>query len=173
MGITIERESRFVDKSTWGPGPWQDEPDKQQYTDEATGYPCLIVRVPWSGHLCGYVGVPEGHPAYGLDYDDASALGEADEDGYHSLRVHGGLTFAGPCQEGQEEQGICHVPQPGQPDKVWWLGFDAAHAWDICPSSRARLGGLYYSHPYYEYRTLEYMQAENADLALQLKAIES
>ena len=34
---------RTVDKTTWGAGPWQDEPDKKQWRDE-TGFPCLIVR---------------------------------------------------------------------------------------------------------------------------------
>lgn len=75
-------EYRTVDKSNWGNGPWQNEPDKCQWRDEATGLPCLIVRGP-SGALCGYVGVSEGHPAFGKDYDSVAA------------DVHGGLTFAG------------------------------------------------------------------------------
>src|SRR5262249_25376638 len=124
--ITVERETRFVDKSAWGDGAWQTEPDKIQWTDEATGLPCLPVRKPRSGSWCGYVGVPEEHRMFGLSYDQASSLA-ADE----YLRVHGGLTFAGTCQEGAEDTGICHIPQPGQPDKVWWLGFDCAHAGDI------------------------------------------
>ena len=57
-----------VDKSQWGDGPWQSEPDKIQWQDAATGLPCLIVRGP-VGALCGYVGVPKTHPAYGLHYD--------------------------------------------------------------------------------------------------------
>lgn len=57
-----------VDKSTWGDGPWQSEPDKMQWQDEATGLPCLIVRGP-VGALCGYVGIAPDHPAYGLSYD--------------------------------------------------------------------------------------------------------
>lgn len=61
-------EETLMDKSAWGPGPWQDEPDKRQWADEATGLPCLIVRGP-IGALCGYVGVPPDHPAYGLSYD--------------------------------------------------------------------------------------------------------
>ena len=32
------------DKRTWPRGVWDDEPDKKQWRDEATGYPCLIVR---------------------------------------------------------------------------------------------------------------------------------
>lgn len=55
-----------VDKSGWGDGPWQLEPDKKQWEDEVTGLPCLIVRnTQVTGSLCGYVGVPQGHPLYG------------------------------------------------------------------------------------------------------------
>lgn len=49
------------DKSGWGDGPWQKEPDKAQWLDEATRLPCLAVRNNVSGTLCGYVGVPPGH----------------------------------------------------------------------------------------------------------------
>lgn len=62
------KEYRTIDKDGWGPGPWQDEPDKRQWQDEATGLPCLIVRGP-SGALCGYVGISKEHPAFGLSYD--------------------------------------------------------------------------------------------------------
>lgn len=79
-------EYRTVDKSEWLDGPWKYEPDKKQWRDEATGLPCLIVRGP-SGSLCGYVGVPPTHPAYGKQYDDVS------------VEVHGGLTFADKCAE--------------------------------------------------------------------------
>lgn len=33
------REWRTAEKAEWGPGPWQDEPDKAQWIDEATGPP--------------------------------------------------------------------------------------------------------------------------------------
>lgn len=32
-------EYRTKDKSTWGDGPWQQEPDKKQWQDAATGLP--------------------------------------------------------------------------------------------------------------------------------------
>lgn len=32
-----------IDKSGWGPGPWQDEPDRKEWTH--AGFDCLIVRV--------------------------------------------------------------------------------------------------------------------------------
>lgn len=101
MTVTPLHEYRFIDKTTWGPGPWQTEPDKIQWQDMATGLACLAVRHPVHGHWCGYVGVPEGHPLFGKSYDDAERFD-----------VHGGITFADTCQEDEQEQGICHIPQP-------------------------------------------------------------
>lgn len=107
-----------VDKSGWAPGPWQDEPDKEQWADPATGLPCLLKRNPRSGSLCGYVGIPEGHPWYAVPYDDVPVWGAGRE-----------LTYSGLCEPGPEDRTICHVPAPGEPDRVWWLGF---HTADVC-----------------------------------------
>jgi len=147
-----------ADKSSWGPGPWQDEPDKEQWADETTGFACLLKRSTHSGSLCGYVGVPEGHPWHGKNWDDVDA------------DVHGGLTYSGLCQEGPEETTICHVPAPGEPEPLYWLGFDCAHAWDIMPAMDAQLAGL--GHPPVRcgdehYRTAAYVRAECASLAQQ------
>lgn len=150
-------EYHTIDKSTWGDGPWQNEPDKVQYPDPETGMPCLIVRGP-QGALCGYVGVPEGHPYY-------------KKDGYdHDVNVHGGITFTGLCRPGADEShGICHAPGLGEPDNVWWLGFDCAHAWDIAPGMDAKYR-LPRSHEDV-YRTINYVKAQIASLAKQLKAL--
>jgi hypothetical protein len=171
--ITIDREYRYLDKSAWGDGPWQSEPDKQQFIDEATGLDCLLVRNPWSGHWCGYVGVPEGHPLFGLHYDAADDHAAPDDEGYRQFRVHGGLTFADICQEGGEETSICHVPAPGRPDRVFWFGFDAAHAGDLRPGDAPLFAKLKMRHNTLRevYRTAEYMQAECARLAAQLAHI--
>jgi hypothetical protein len=121
--------------------------------------------------------VAEGHPAFGLNYDDANKLAPGDEDDYSWFRVHGGLTFSDFCQEGDdaEDRGICHVAQTGQPERVWWLGFDAAHCDDLSPAMFATASEQYrramMSNPRYAYRTLEYIQAECADLARQLRAV--
>jgi hypothetical protein len=143
----------------WPSGEWDSEPDKMQWPDEATGLPCLAVRHPRSGNWCGYVGVAEGHPLFGKDYDDAD------------LEVHGGITFAEACRPGSDEStGICHTPAPGEPDHVWWLGFDCAHAWDHSPDDVRRSAEGYPwnllsdSH----YRTLAYVQNECRSLAQQL-----
>lgn len=59
------------------------------------------------------------------------------------MEAHGGLTFAGPCMEGAEEGPfVCHVPEPGRPDEVWWLGFDCGHAFDLSPTMAAKLREL-------------------------------
>lgn len=129
------------EKADLGPGPWQHEPDKIQFVDESTGLDCLIVRNHMGG-LCGYVGVPEGHPMFGRAYSEC-LQGCDDEEGscyQHSpeylYQVHGGLTFSGKCQEGPPEteaSRICHVPEPGLPANVWWFGFDCGHYNDLHP----------------------------------------
>ncbi len=129
-------------------GPWRDEPDKAQWKDEATGYPCLIVRNTW-GALCGYVGVPPTHPLHGKGYEAPDA------------QVHGGLTFAGPCYpEGDETVTICHLAKPGEPEP-WWFGFDCAHAFDLAP-------GMRYGSRDGTYRDIDYVVAEVISLAKQL-----
>jgi hypothetical protein len=141
------------------PGPWQDEPDKVQWIDEASGLDCLIVRN-HVGALCGYVGVPPGHTWHGQDYDDVPA------------DVHGGLTYANRCQEDQEH-GICHIPEPGRPDDVWWLGFDCAHFGDLAPGVDANVRKLGLSERGGIYRDLAYVRAQVAYLARQAVTAES
>lgn len=125
---TFTEEYSTVDKSEWGEGLWTSEPDKAVWIDEETGLDCLIVRNRM-GALCGYVGVPKGHPAHGAEYDNVRLTDDEYPD------VHGGLTFSGACQPVTDHStGICHIPQEGRPDNVWWLGFDCAHSMDIVPS---------------------------------------
>lgn len=85
--------------------------------------------------------------------------------------MHGGLTFSDFCQEDAETTGICHIPQPGEPERVWWLGMDMAHFMDLIPSMSKR-----YPHERPEametYRDLPYVLAECKSLARQLKSME-
>jgi hypothetical protein len=112
--MTEELLSDPVDRSGWPPGPWDQEPDRVEWRHAAL--PCLIVRSRTTGALCGYVGLPPGHPHHGAAYEDVDVF------------VHGGLTYSNACAGG-----ICHLPQPGEPADVWWLGFDCAHADDLMP----------------------------------------
>ena len=151
-------EYTTVDKSEWGDGPWQKEPDKRQWLDEQTGLPCLIVRGP-SGSLCGYVGVSQSHPDFQKGYDDVD------------VDVHGGLTFADHCMKSPDPaHGICHLVEDGEDDCVWWLGFDTAHYMDYSPETRAQLGrvGLSFNDSKI-YRDIEYVTSQIKDLARQLK----
>ena len=60
--------------------PWTQEPDYAEFT--LNGFTCVIRRPYYEGHLCGYVGLPEGHKFFGKDYDAIEA------------HVHGGLTYS-------------------------------------------------------------------------------
>lgn len=134
-------------------GDWDTEPDKIQWADEATGLPCLAVRNGYYGHWCGYVGVSEGHPWHGKSYWDIPS------------DVHGGLTFSKSCDpDGDEATSVCHKPAAGEPDHVWWLGFDCAHSGDMSLRKFLRGNGD-------TYRTLEYVQSECAMLAQQAAAV--
>lgn len=197
------KEYRTIDKSEWPRGEWINEPDKKQWTDEETGLPCLIVRTPWGGNLCGYVGVTSNHPFHGKEYS---------VDGLE-IEVHGGLTFASGCASHSEEsfqkwrtymidskpeaakypqgdaarrwkdsghliddyaawcdfitsRSICHIPGEGEPDSVWWFGFDCAHAWDISPATDRNYHGSDS-----EYRDFDYVTRECQSLARQLAAL--
>lgn len=135
----------------YGAGPWVDEPDRVEW--RAHGHVCLIVRGP-HGSLCGYVGVTPGHPWHG------KPLAEVEE----SVDAHGGLTYAAECQGN-----ICHVPAPGEPEHLYWLGFDCGHAGDFVPVL-ARLGCAFHDD---QYRTVEYVRAAVERLAVQARLVEA
>lgn len=143
-----------MDKTKLGPGPWQDEPDGVEF--EHAGLPCLMKRNRY-GIWCGYAAVPPGHPLHGQGIYDIY-------DNISDVRVHGGVTYASAC-EGE----ICHVPKPGEPDDVWWIGFDCGHCDDLSPLTEAmfpdlRTGGTYRDH--------DYVQAEVRGLAEQLAGMD-
>jgi len=150
------------DKSTWGDGPWQTEPDRLEW--EHAGLPCLANRNHY-GAWCGYVAVPPGHPLHSKFYDDVD------------VSVHGGLTYASAC-----DGAICHVPKPGEPDDVWWFGFDCNHYRDLAPAMATKqriydfLQSPVFGPPLVHgdiYRTLDYVQAETNHLAEQLAAADA
>jgi hypothetical protein len=138
-------EQPTIDKSDWGEGPWQQEPDRVEF--QHAGLPCLMVRHPRHGNWCGYAAVPPGHPLHGKPYQDVD------------LEAHGGLTYSDHCQGD-----ICHTPAPGEPDDVYWFGFDCGHAMDLCPG-HARYGATFH---WETYRPLGYVRSQVRKLARQL-----
>lgn len=187
------KEWTTADKSTWGEGPWQSEPDKRQW-QTAAGLPGLVVRNQF-GALCGYVGVPRTHPLHSVDYNaESTALDAALERRKEQpigevpamsvlaamlfgvepkatpetvFQVHGGLTFSDGCQP----NGICHEPDAGEDDRVWWFGFDCGHCDDLCPGMDARFPSLLLDDGRRAYRDIAYVTAEVESLARQLVAV--
>lgn len=147
-----EQIEHKVDRTNWPTGPWDEEPeDKLQF--EHVGLACLMLRNN-QGAWCGYVGVPAEHAAYEKSYNAVD------------VDVHGGLTYEGKCAGA-----ICHVPAPGMPDDVWWLGFDTSHWGDEAPGQLAIWGGSEGSQG--TYRTQAYVMDQTRQLAEQLKAMEA
>lgn len=144
-----ERTYTFDLKSAWGDGPWQHEPDKVVWVDDATNLDCMIVRNR-VGSLCGYVGVPESHPWHGLDYDAID------------VDVHGGLTApkAGPRPS---------TPFATPCNRAGWVGFDTAHLYDLSPAIAAldEMRRAQRGLPADVYRDLDYVRNETLSLAKQ------
>jgi hypothetical protein len=148
MNVKMET---FLDRKGYKSGPWDAEPDRAEWKDEATGLNCLAKRNSHSGHWCGYVGVSPGHPWYEKTNYDVHP------------EVHGGLTCADHCQDDDRpmHQRICHVPDPGEPEHLWWFGFDCGHHGDVSPG---------YDHGFSgdeQYRNFDYVRGECQQLALQ------
>jgi hypothetical protein len=138
----------LTDWRQWGEGPWQDEPDRLEWRSPGSELPRMAIRNHF-GAWCGYVGVPKGHRLFGKVWDDPEC---------ESIEVHGGITYGNTCAGI-----ICHVPQPGESDHVWWLGFDCAHAFDYTPGMAVRFGEDVY-------RDVAYIIHETERLARQCEA---
>lgn len=214
-----ELKYSHIDKSAWGVGPWQSEPDKLQW-QTAAGLLGLIVRNN-GGALCGYVGISATHPYFGINYSGCTLTPKCDElycSHLPELDVHGGLTFSDFCHaptpaawekwrsnirsriaaavqfpkgdmaeeirtKGHlldnyeawcryiESAAICHSPEDGEPDHVWWFGFDCAHSGDFCPKYAHIYESLHPESSIFadgHYRDLVYVRREVESLAEQL-----
>ncbi len=173
-GINITEPTitpHVVDRSGWDNGPWDNEPDRIEWRHH--GVPCLLVRSTL-GNWCGYAAVAPGHPLYEKDYSGCAQTPACDTERYcgHSpdgfVDVHGGLTYSGAC-----EGHICHVAQPGEPDPVWWFGFDCGHAGDVSPGMIATMRQFARSSfaAHGTYKDAAYTRAEVERLADQLLAL--
>lgn len=160
----------LIDKSAWGGGPWDSEPDFVQWRSD-TGLPCVINRHPKYGHLCGYVGVNIFHPFFGR------------EDTGGKIKVHGGLNWGGdlshcqlmPSEDMRASRLISFDDDANNPGSTYWLGFDCGHAGDLSPGLRAMTIAFGVSRQaldaYEIYRDIEYVKRECEQLAGQLASI--
>jgi len=128
-----------IDMTSWGHGPWEEEPHEVKWTDEDSGLRCLARRNRTMGMWCGYVAVGKDHPAYGKHYDQITA------------DVHGGLTYA---DDGKID-GM---------DGLWVIGFDCGHGYDVMPGYSVLIAPIEGA----EYRTVDYVTKECRKLAKQL-----
>ena len=136
-----------VDKSKFKAGPWSSEPDFTEFRH--AGFDCAIVRHGELGHLCGYVGVPNGHPMHGKKFEKLCDI----------IDSHGGVSYAGKGDK-----------TPMTNKALWWIGFDCAHHGDLVPFI------LLYNPKQDErdaYRDYEYVTKETKYLAEQLQKIAS
>jgi len=139
------KEQHSIDKSKWGPGDWQSEPDEVSWLDEASGYACPVKRHPRVGNLCGYVGIPSTHPLF-----------EKNDELLDTIDVHGDINYAGYL--------VC--------ERTWYFGFDCAHAFDYSPGLTAELDNSPKLFKGATYRNIEYVKSEVIKLAKQLKELE-
>lgn len=172
---------KTIDKSKWDDGEWQAEPDTLYY-QTAEGFQAVILRTSHSGVLCGYVGVPQGHPWWRKQYHDVvtptaeqlqqpidtdkisvfavfvEALSGRDDDSARIdclVHVHGGLTYS--------DRGW---PSLGEDPRLWFFGFDCAHAGDYNPAYDYK-----YGWGEGQYRNLDYVKSEIAALSAQLAGV--
>lgn len=173
--MSEEQTEHAIDRTGWDAGPWDREPDKMNWKTSA-GLPGMIVRNR-SGALCGYVAIAHGHPCFGRDYTRNYELGPDGEPDFNKglpnpvfdLEVHGGITYGNACAGH-----ICHVPEPGEPDDVWWLGFDCAHSGDYSPRDatyRSKYGETFARSDWETYRDITYVRGQVEGLAAQLVAM--
>ena len=156
--IKHHAERQAESRKRWARGPWDNEQtDREEF--EHLGLSCIVQRG-GSGAWCGYVGISPGHRLHGMGYSGTyDAAGEYTGSPVADLNIHGGITYADKCSGS-----VCHIPKPGQPEDVWWLGFDCAHYRDLTPTNGDYTGwdGIY--------RDIEWVKEETRRLAEQLVA---
>lgn len=126
-----------MDKTKWGDGPWQNEPDLKEWMHN--GIKCLARRHPTSGHWCGYIALLPNHPWAKVErYYDINA------------DVHGDITYK-----------EMEHPDTGADSQDYWFGFDCAHAGDYIPA----LYHNFRTAEKETYKTLEYVESQTNALA--------
>lgn len=165
------------DRSKWGPGPWDGEPDEARWTDEATGYECAVLRGPW-GAWCGYVQLPADHPLHGISYSDdvparlqgaAEAVMEGEVGKRGPMNVFS-MALGGKARSGDlfNVHGSITYSGADWPGAGYWYGFDCSHCDDLAPGS----DDSGYAETFgKQYRTFEYVQGECRALARQLQGL--
>lgn len=107
------------------------------------GLTCVVLRMPHSGTLNGYVGLPETHELYREHYTD----------GQMYFDVHGGVTYS--------DMGLHNIEIF---DNLWFIGFDTNHSCDKAPIMPESMGITRDG----TYKDFDYVKKETIKLADQL-----
>ena len=137
------QEWHTQDKSSWGEGEWQAEPDKAQWLSRRLA--CLITRRA-NGTLCGFVGVPAHHPYYQQSHENLA------------LHAYGAVNFSGAQVVEDAHTSL---------EKIWWFGFSCDHACDYQPAVHAATQSLDEG----SYRNIQYVMGEVETLVIQLTSL--
>lgn len=115
-------------------GPWNNEPDKVEWISRSGLH--VFVHRNGGGGLCGYVAVPQQHPAYSVHCDSVDVESP-----------HGGITYSDYSKshhdQDEPECGLFHSEIKDQ--AYWVLGFDCMHLHDLYPAE-FKNGRRYYEY---------------------------
>lgn len=70
------------------------------------GFRCIVTGVA-TGHRCGFIAIPKGHPLFEVDRDQLS-----------QIDVYGGWTYS---------DSVPNYPA-STTEPAWWIGFDCGHS---------------------------------------------
>lgn len=163
------------DKSGYGDGPWQREPDSEAWTDIETGYRCGIIRHPKFGSLGGYVRVPDNHPLAGKSYSARATIPAGWMERHVNIDQDVGAinVFCASLKMTETEAELClllfcHGGLTYGDDG--WLGFDCGHAGDLQPGIKymLRQAGVSTRINGDVYREFPYVKAQCTRLAKQI-----
>lgn len=136
--------------------PWETESDQLDFV--ADGLSCAMRRGGYDA-WCGYVGIGEDHPLFGLPTNHPLKLPRAWFEGRNARQGYGPMDLMMHAMSGAESiEDACpvslafevhgglnyaddHVPGR-KPDRLWWFGFDCGHAGDYLPTKGETIGKL-------------------------------
>jgi hypothetical protein len=148
----------LIDKSEWGKGPWENEPDLQSWIDSETQYACVTRRNMFGAWL-GHVGLDASHPLYMLQPGAPE---------FEFIETHGSPElFVGFYEDDAKR----FVP----PQKLWWIGFSCMQSTDYCPLTDREpyIKGKRGKATTKTYRTFEYVCEQVLFLASQLASFDA
>jgi hypothetical protein len=167
----------IIDRTGWGNGGWDGEPDREQWADPETGYPCLLVRLD-TGALAGYVGVYPVHPAYGEDlaglpgYQGITWFGSDEAHWLEPLPIRDDAHV-----DLDDPKSVVEIVK--LPEHPWFFGFDCDHGGDLAPqvaATWARTPGLKWAAANMvnesSYKTVAFVKNVCAEIAMALAMIE-